>query len=97
MSGEGAIASVREIRRRVDAVIAERNAPRFDRRPGALEATRGLTPTLIGAIGVHRADGWGVRLQVADGQSIDLTMAQARERAVEILTLCDTLELGVPD
>lgn len=92
MGVEGMISNVREVRQRVEQHLR----PVFDRRPGALEATRGLA--LTGAIGTHNANGWEIRLQLSGGLALDdMTIAEARKRAAEILTLCDTLEHGVPD
>lgn len=96
MSGEGFISNVREVRQRVDAAVAARTAPTWDKRPGELEATEGLA--LAGAIGARTEGGWKVRLQLGGGWHLaDLPIGEARALAAEILTLCDTLEHGVPE
>lgn len=90
------ISNIAEIRQRVDAAIAERTGPAWDKRPGELEATSGLA--IVGAAGVRALSGWVVRLLISGGVQVEpLSIGAARRHAAEILQLCDTLEQGVPD
>lgn len=94
MSGEGVISNVSEVRARIE----EHLRPRFDKRPGALEATRGLE--LVGAVGVagpHNRHEFDVRLQLSGGLQVDLSIAEARRHARDVVMLCDMLERGIAD
>lgn len=95
MSGVGVIPSYGAIAERL-ASAAPRPAGED---PGALFLPLLQAPELelVGVIGHHMPNGWGVRLQLRAGpfsQRLDLEVGAARARAREILSLCDLIENG---
>lgn len=62
--------------------------PRFDQRPGALEATRELSPTVMVTPSLF---GWAVTI-LTDSAEIELTPADARQlliRLQQAIDFCD--------
>lgn len=76
----------------VATVRARLTAAQWDQRPGALEATLGLSVPPLAVCGVRDDDGWRVRLSIAGGPVLALSPAQARKLAAELGEYADIAE-----
>lgn len=90
MSGEGAIAGVAEMRARLEHA---QQAARFDQRPGAFEATRGIQGAPIAVGGAKNGDSWQVLLMIGVA-FYGLSAAEARKLAVDLADYAALVEQG---
>lgn len=68
-------------------------APRFDKRPGALEATRDETPVAVAVAGKRDGAHWMV-LAIIGGFQVTIRPAVARALAGQLVTYAELAENG---
>lgn len=70
------------------------SVPRFDQRPGALAAARGLPPT---ARAVHTPEGWRIQITFRGNLGGGMTPTHARALAGELIELAQRIDLEGSD